>query len=333
MPVLSVSIEESSAQIVAGIPVFVILETNIPATIFYTLDGSEPTTASDVFTDSLTLSTELSSITLKAFATNGVLTSPVITQTYTSSIIENRTPRDKITGLDTKVTGGYPFASNTQRGNPRYGNIAGLVVDDPSIDGTPYAFDGAGGVAAETDVPVDELDLIFSKTNRLGEVGRGIGTLESIGTVILPKPIQESSVPSQGSAETNSAFFNPRALVVFQDSTEEPYDPETTVVNRPYFGLANKQRTRSGQLLYTSASEGNIITGTFVKQYYNPRDGTITYYYRDSDTNRWIISKTNYAPKNSNIGNYARILFGRDKPTAKVFKWYPLGRGARVPGV
>ena len=48
MAVITITINESSDQILAGIPKYITLTTNIPATIFYTLDGTTPTTLSDM---------------------------------------------------------------------------------------------------------------------------------------------------------------------------------------------------------------------------------------------------------------------------------------------
>lgn len=70
MAVISISITESSEQIVSGIPKFVNISTNIPSTIFYTIDGSTPTLFSNIYTEAIFLPIDKPTATLKVFASN-----------------------------------------------------------------------------------------------------------------------------------------------------------------------------------------------------------------------------------------------------------------------
>ncbi len=49
MATISIIIEESEAEVVSGIPKTVSITTNVPATIFYTLDGSDPNLFSTIY--------------------------------------------------------------------------------------------------------------------------------------------------------------------------------------------------------------------------------------------------------------------------------------------
>lgn len=325
MAVISLTIEESAFQKVAGIPYSISITTNVPATIFYTLDNTEPTLSSSVFIDSIVLPDNLTSVTLKTFATDGTDTSAVVTKIY-RTFLTGRNARDKITGLnDVTIGATYPFGSQDPGGPAIFGNMAGQIVDSPDIVGIFDGYDGTatGTPSNETDVPIDDLDLVFSETDSIGQRGRGIGTLPANVVAVLPPPIQENSIPSSGSSDANSPFFNPKALVIFQDNREEPFDPERVVINRQFFSTADSERTRNGRHFFTTGEEGNIAYGTMLKPQYNPREGTVTYYYRDSETNRWIISKVAFTPKTPNLFNYSTIVFGRDSATGKVFKWIP----------
>lgn len=51
MSVITITIIESVLQLIPGIPKFVTLETNIASNIFYTLDGTDPTLFSNVYSD------------------------------------------------------------------------------------------------------------------------------------------------------------------------------------------------------------------------------------------------------------------------------------------
>jgi hypothetical protein len=323
MAVISITISESELHKIAGVPASVTLTTNVPATIFFTLDGTDPTTSSSVVTGPIVLPT-IGSVTLKAFATDGVNTSPIITQSYGTTTVGDRQPHDKISGITYLGQQGPLFGSLATDGLGIYDNIGGTTVDAPGVPGIPAGYDGTGTgtPSSQTDLPLADYDFIFSETNDIGERGKGIGTLPANATIVMPDPVEPLSV-AKGSNNANSPFFNPRSLVIFQDSREEPYDPNVSQINHTFFSLENPERARNGALLFTSALDGNVPFGSALRSHFNPRENTITYYYRDQNTNRWIISKVPFSPKTPDMYNYSRIVFGRDKPTAKVFKWIP----------
>lgn len=322
MAVISISIVESTLQKVSGIPATIELQTNIPATIFYTLDGTEPTIDSSVAVGEIELP-GLRSVILKVYATNGIDSSAVVMWTFGPSIVGNRNPRDTISGIDDGSTvPRFPYGTSNA-GNPGiHGNIGGVIVDSATVTGEPTGYDGAGNPTAETDLEysLENYDIIFSETNAIGERGIGIGTLPAAATVVIPTNQESPPV----SSETNSPFFNPKALVIFQDSTEEPYDKDVSQIMRPIFDMSDPERTRNGALLFTTGLEGNPSRGSLLKQYFNPRDNTITYYYRDSETNRWIISKTNYVAKDTDVNNLSSVIFGSRQPGSQfVYQWLP----------
>lgn len=330
MAVISITITSSNLQLVAGIPTFITISTNIPSTVFYTLDGSAPTTSSSIVTGSIKLPTDNNTVTLRLFATNGVDSSPIIEQLFGTSTVGNRNPHDTVSGIDDNDCQFGPglFGSGNQISDGViYGNTGGVIVDAANGVQIPDGYDGtATGTPSDyTNLTYDSenYDILFSETNSLGQYGKGIGTLPATVQVIVPPPpIQENSVP-YGSANANSPLFNPRALVIFQDSREQPYDPDVPKVNRPYFSLENEEVARNGAMYFTTALEGNGTTGSALKSQYNPRDNTITYYYRDAVTNRWIISKTEFTPRKPDLFNYSGIVFGRNESVGKIFKWLP----------
>jgi hypothetical protein len=62
-------------------------------------------------------------------------------------------------------------------------------------------------------------------------------------------------------------------------------------------------------------------SGSFVRSEYNPRDNTMTYYYFDSWSNRWIISKNPYTPTGGYDGNLSAIPLSKTKGSRFVFEW------------
>lgn len=322
MATITITITESVLQLLAGIPSNIILDTNVPATIFYTLDGSTPTTYSFVVVGPIDLPTNSAHVVIKAFATDGVDTSAVITQEYITNVIGLRNSHDTvILNQDCCNKATYPFgSSSSEMGElPIWGNAGGVIVDNNQSTRTADGYDGTGtSTGAGYYTPPDtRYDVLFSETNSIGETGRGIGTLP--GRVIYSKPRNDNV--TENSSNTASPFFNPKALVIFQDSSEEQFDPDIPRINRPYFDLENQAKARDGALL----SEGAISpSGGFLKAIFNPTDNTLTYYYYDNRACRWIISKEPYSPAQNPTANLSGMVSrSRGQGAGKVFKWIP----------
>lgn len=329
MAVISITITESELEKYAGIPATIELSTNVPSTIFYTLDGTDPGVTSDVYVSPITMPNDQGQVTLKVWATDGVSSSQIVTENYGTTRVPNRDPRDTVTEIETVPRGAtFPFGS--PRPTPDvtgiYGNTGGVTVDKPLVPGYPSGWDGTGThtPSSETDLPPDPAshltpyDWVFSETNAIGERGKGIGTLPANVTQIIDTT-NEAPLASQA----ESPLFNPKAMVIYQDSDIEPYDPDKPQLNRPYFNLENPTRARDGRLL--GVTEGISPTGSMLKSQYNPRTNKVTFYYYDNRATRWIISKESYMPTSPDLFNYSRIIFpSRGKTHAGfVFKWLP----------
>jgi hypothetical protein len=323
MSVISISIIESTQQIISGVPRSISLSSNIPATIFYTLNGLDPDINSLVYTGVINLPTNNSSVTLKILATNGIDSSAIISKIYAPSTLGLRKPHDTVIGLTAGVGTPdlFPFGDNGPLNFTTYGKSGGITVDAPDI---PNAIsDGYDGTATNTsaggmDKPAINYEFVYSTRNNLGETGNGIGSLPGKITILVPK----SSIP-QESSKASDKFFNPRAMVIYQDAREQPYD-DVSQLNRSYFSLQNTERSRDGSLITNTAFDSSSVTGTFLRSHYNKKDNTITYYYRDSDSGRWIISIEPFHPKNDNIGALYRVCFSAKSAGSQyVFSWIP----------
>lgn len=320
MPVININILESSAQIVSGIPKTVTLSTNVPSTIFYTLDGTEPSVSSAVYVSPIRLPIDKPSVTLSIFATNGVDVSPIIIENYTSDILNNtRLPHSAMDGYSGKgYRSNYPFGTGPDviQGPYTSPGDAGYTVDNPDLPATPTTLNADGYPAAFTNLPynIENYEIIYSTTNWLGETGPGIGTLPGKVEVEEPTPDPEET-------EQFTKLFNPKAYVIFQDfSKENPDDPPQ--INRQFFSSEDPNKVRDGNNYYNVGLDAPTTTGAFLRSHYNPRDNTITYYYYDSAASRWIISKTPYQPNGSWDGNLSGIKFSRREKGANfVFEW------------
>lgn len=321
MSVISVEITEASEQIIAGIPRSVVISTNIPATIFYTTDGTEPDTMSSVYVSAIVFPTNVTGITLKVFATNGIDNSAIIEQTYGPPDWKNqRTPRSKISGLTSSYAGLGPFGSGTALDTSiRYegSDDAGITVLKPLEPTFESGYFGEDGYAAAlTNKPLEEYKILASETDRLGQTGPGVGTRVSVKYV---SPTNEVPIDSKKS----SKLFNPKALVIYQDLEN---DAESVVhLNRQEFTLSRPGFERDGLLRQNVWPVTGFSTGSFIRAETNPRDNTITYYYYDNNVNRWIISKQPHVLKDPNINNLAAgVVFGREG--RGVFRWRPFMR-------
>lgn len=322
MAVISLSITESSLQLVAGIPRYITIEANIPCTIFYTLDGTDPDTSSEVYLSSLNLPTNASTVQLKIWASNGLNSSVITELLYQSDLTVARQPHDKVLNApQTQQTyDRFPYGSVGLGPLPEFGNTAGITVNAPGVADISDGYDADGNPTPGTDLPLENYSFIYSTSNWKGERGRGIGTL----------PAQVTVRPSNTSpplfSNTNSKTFDPRALVIYQDASEEVAEPNVPQVNKQYFSKVNNETARDGTYLSLTAYEGNQISGSFINSHVNPNDGTITYYYRDSLTGQWIISKQPYSPGDSNPGLGLADMIYSERYGSRVFLARPFHR-------
>lgn len=324
MAVISVIITESEEQVVAGIPRNVSISTNVSSSIFYTLDGSEPTLFSNMYVGVIRMPTNLLSVTLKVFATNGVDSSPVISDTYQTNMLNNaRLPHSATDTQPGQVFPAlYPFGTPPLQPNGVYLNPgdAGITVDNPTLPQIPSGYDADGYPTGFTNQPynLENYSIRYSKNDSLGQMGPNIGNLPA-------QVIIQNAPPEPEETEQFSNIFDPRAYVIFQDfSLQNPDDPQH--INRMFFTLQNPEKARDGNAFYTAGLDSPPTNGTFLKSYYNPRDNTMTYYYIDTWTNKWIISKDPYYPTGNYDGNLSGVRDDREPGSKYVFQWLPFTR-------
>lgn len=324
MAIISIIIVESSEQLVSGIPRSITISTNIPSSIFYTLDGTDPTLLSSTYVDVLYLPTNYPVLTLKIYATNGSDSSPIITEIYQTDISNARLLRAGIT--DQPETGNqslYPFGTNGNDDNGSFTDpgSSGVVTNSPGATQVSGGFDGDGYETAFINeyYSEDDHNIRYTTTDSAGRTGPGIGDLPSKVKIIQPTPPPFESYK-------NSNTFDPRAFVIFQNFAEQNSDESNVVINREFFTLEDPGREKSGAVFYNTGSESNRPSGTFLRSHYNPRDRTITYYYVDTITQRWIISKSPYIPGNF-AGDLSTIISNKKEAGSKyVYEWIPYQR-------
>jgi hypothetical protein len=335
LAVISITIIGSAQETIPGIPDIVSLSTNIPATIFYTLNGVAPDTYSPIYISPILIPGGKLHITLTIFATNGIDNSAVITQEYVGDAAaipaENneKIAHSAIVGLDNTGSANslFPFGAANPLPSVQYLNPsnAGTTVYNTSLPATSIGFDANQNPDGYTNQPYQnyEFKQIYSQTNYLGQVLPGIGNLPAPITII------GKTTPVEYSPEVSSfsdKLFNPKALVIYQDTTTE--DPTNPVhIGRMDFSLENPEIVKDGVLLFNSALDSPTTTGSFLKTHYNPRTNMLTSYSYDSSVNRWIISSTPFQPTNKDVGAlYQMAVDNRQPGSGKVFQWQLFSR-------
>ena len=311
------TVTESTRKKVDVIPAFLTAVTDVAASIFYTFDGSNPTTDSDIYIDSIILPTNFSSLTVKIWATNGSDQSEIYSKTYSFTFVGTDIATVNITNLTNNANvPKFPFGDNLQTTGIQTGTkVAGsIVVDDLSTTNTFDGYDGAGNAVGYTDEGVDYIK-IYSETNRRGEVGRGIGTMPSTVTY-------QQSETNPDFSSVNDKFFNPRAKLIFQ-SYLDTNNQDITPLNRSSFISGKLPPT---EYVKVGSGTSHILgTGTALRQQFNPKDSTITYYYFDTKTLQYIKSVEKYIPNSAaDQGNV--VISNRQQGSGYVFKWYPFFR-------
>ena len=329
MAVISVVITESQDQVVSGIPKVVSITANIPSSIFYTLDGTTPDLNSTIYVGPIFIPYNQLSVILSVFATNGTDSSPVIVETYSSQEggCDVRLPHATTNiPANSVIPDAYPFGTPPLRFRQEYlsNSLAGTTVDDPNLPQIPNGFDGNGNPTTFTNKPYNtsNYQIVYDTTNAEGQQGPLIGNLP--GTVDYP--YKGSDIQPEEGPEFTEQFtttFDPRAMVIFQDfRNEDPNDPPQ--INKQSFALGDQTRIRDGSIYFNSGIDGSPLqTTNYIRSAYNAREQTITHYYRDLDTNRWIISTSAYTPNYQTNASLPQQVVGR---SSKVFQWVPFKR-------
>lgn len=313
--VISLTITESELQKVASIPIEVYAETNIPASIFYTLDGTDPDTNSSIYIDKIILPTTKSYVVLKIFATNGTENSSIFSKIYGQNFVSLDISTSKIVNYPiSQIDNQYPFGTSLPKESPILGQPAGLILDTGEIANVPDGYDADGNVIGFIDEGVNIREPLYSTTDRLGRTGRGIGDLPA-------ETVVRMATDPPTSSSTNDKFFNPKAKIIIQryDDTE---NSDILMLNRSGFSLQDIAKANGGSA-YSYKGPGALLnTGGALRPQFNPTDKSLNYYYYDNVALRWIMSKER-VPDNI-VNDYSKAEpDGRFQGTGIVIKWLP----------
>ncbi len=289
---ITLQIKEGDIEILDGFPEYVEFEASEPATVYYTLDGSLPGEDSLVAVGRVYLPMVYGTLVLKAIAVAGDSISQVLEREF----------KNDSTGLS----------------GPRILE-EGIVVmryDDEAFESLALTADG--GAAQSLSSEKGGFEIKASTTDSKGEqIPEGKTTRDFINFA--------SQKSSDGvfdvSSPNNNVNFNPEAKFIIIDGfTQEAKENQVVkIVNRPYntFGTTtNFYKERLGE-------KQPIITGNFVRSFYNQKTNKYVSYYWESLESRWIRSEQRVEMKaiKINPGSGKRFVYRwiQDRALSQLF--------------
>jgi hypothetical protein len=282
--IIILTIQESDNQIISGFPEYVVFSTNVPSTIFYTINGSEPNEDSEIFVDRLYLPLNGTRLNIKAMAISGSSYSATLSKEYFTD--QSSINKSRLIGKE---------------------GINLLPPDEEVVD--HISFDQYGGIAQTTSIPELDLDILSSTTASNGERIPGNTTLSFVNF-----PLEQDFKKETLVSYLSDHNFDPKAYYIIIDGTSQAKLNQQTIrlVNRPSGTMDSISPLRQ-----QNVSSYQLNTSNFVRSMLNPKTGRITYYYHDSRDNRWIQSN-----QQINEGNSLNISFNSsNSPGNFVFRW------------
>lgn len=296
MAVITLTFDRSEEEIVSGIPRYITISSNVPSTIYFTLDETQPTISSPIYTDTFEMPDGENSVTLSAFGIDvDGYESPILTQVFSPNTTRISISRN--TGTEGFVLSWADIGSNT-----------------------PDGFDADGNVARFMDVDIETLDI---KRSEKGYLGIAEGTAISVN---FPNPSETASLIDDGfipfSSPKIGENFNPNARMILIDNRE---DNDLNITLRPYGSLSNIYSEFGGKRIREAADDAAYISGGFVRRFYNPSNNIMVSYYFDHNEARYV-KNIQELPENIHSGN--NICATIRMPL--VFKWLERGRQSSI---
>jgi hypothetical protein len=298
MAVVTLSFIASEDEISSGIPKQVVIETSIVSTVYYTLDGTEPSIHSTIYVDPINMPDGMDSVTLSAFGVDGNdFAGPILTQVFSPDI--------------------------TRATTSRYTGLEGFVLD--RADSGPDIVDryGPDGQAA-TFLDVDP-ETLQMKHSEKGFDGVAEGTVVKVN---YPDPKSTDSLVDDGfvpfSTPEIGHFFNPTARMILIDNRQ--YN-ELHLTLRPFGSLENVYTEFGGKRVRESADSACYVSGGFVRRFYDTRNKVMVSYYFDHNESRWV---KNIQELPDNIRTNTSLGVQPNAGPPLVFQWIYRGRQSSI---
>ena len=293
MSVVVLTFIASSEEISSGIPQAISIESNIPSTIYYTMDGTTPDLNSQIYIDTIQISTGINSITLSAFGVDSEdIAGPILTQFFAPD--------------NTKITVNRLVGSE------------GIRVDGLGGRNTSTGFDADGNEARFVDVELSELEIQQSR----GYQGFDSGTLVSVNIpdpTTTPYPYDDNFDPY--STPEKAELFNPFAKLITIDNRQ---NNEVNIIPRPWGSFGNIYREFNGKRIRSVGEDAAYVSGGFVKRFYDQKNGVMVSYYFDHNESKYIKNIQELPASIPNISS------GQVYNNPLVFKWISRGKHSSI---
>lgn len=288
----------STEQLLSGIPRFVEISANQPATFYYTLDGSLPTPMGLVYTGPITMPTDAGSATLSAIA-------------YYLDSFSNLVPSAILSEI-------FSTDHSAMDDRDRLLFFEGVVYISPGGPDNPFFYDENGDVINPIDVPLDEfkLNLIVSETDAHGVPVEVENAVEIMSVEETPTLFDNNF--KEFSSVNGREIFDPSAMYILIDGREGAAPQQVTLINGPFMSLRDMRKDYGGIGFYNTLAT-NVISGSSVRPHYDRSKGIIVFQYFDSNSGRWIKSIQTLAPAPKVSGPIQR-------GPGITFKWFVFGR-------
>ena len=296
MAIATLTFTGSEEEITSGIPRYITITSNIPSTIYFTLDESVPTINSPIYIDTFEMLDGETSITLNAFGIDSDgYSGPILTQIFS--------------------------ASQTLINVTRNIGLEGIVVDrydDPADIPVGYGYDGE--INAVSDIERIDLEEIHSARGSLGIADGTKIEVARADPATTAYPFDDNFQPTSSASDT---FFNPYAKTIVIDNRKES---PIRIINRPWGSLrTNAMHKNIWSIEEMRSSDSTYISGGYIKTFYSYKHNTMVGYYFDSNTNRWIKSIQDMP------SNISAVVGHNQSGQPLVFKWIGGGRHSSIP--
>jgi len=277
MAVVTLTFSGSELEIVSGIPKLMTIESNVPATIYFTLDGTTPTTDSPIYVDTFAMPDNQNTVTLSAFGVDSDdITGPTLTQVFAPDV--------------TRI--------NITRGIGLEGIVINRADDDTD---NVIGYDADGEPVSYTDYTQEYLNLRLIKSEK-GLHGIYEGTQVEVS---MPNPESTITTSDDGFAPFSTPeigeLFNPEARVILIDNRK---DNDIEIPLKPYGSIHNIYKEFGGKRLLEPADDAAYVSGGHVRRFFDAKNRVMVTYYFDHNESRWVKSIQDL-PNNIPATNYS----------------------------